>query len=84
MYLVQALNFDSQTPCQKMFVPVHAYIGVQLSEATSLFSCIDPPEGYMGKLKQSCVNYFNAICLFFNYRVTPTVWTIGLCYSIPC
>ena len=31
-------SFDCQTPCQNMFVHVHAYVGVQLREATSL-SC---------------------------------------------
>ena len=81
MYLVQALNFDSQTPFQKMFVHVHTYIGVQLREGTSLFSRMDPLEGYMGNLKQSCVNYFNVIYLFFSSGVTPMVWTIR--YAIP-
>ena len=50
MHLVQALSFDGQTPCQNMFVHVHAYVGVQLREATSLFCRIEPPEGYMQHL----------------------------------
>ena len=81
MYLVKALDFEGQTPCQKMFVYVYAYVGVQLRDATSLFSRVSPPPNYLSSLKESCRNYFNSVCLFFSSRVTPTVWTIG--YAIP-
>ena len=60
---------------------VHAYVGVQLREATSLFCRIEPPEGYMQYLSQSCLNYFNSVCIFFSSKVIQTVWTIS--YAIP-
>ena len=80
MHLVVALKQDDDKENDNLKLCVFSFLGVQLREAVSLFSRVDPPEDYLEALKQSCQLYFNCHSLFLG-SVTPTVWTID--YAVP-
>ena len=76
MHLVVALKWDDDNENDNLRLHVFSFLGVQLREAVSLFSRVDPPEDYLEALKQSCQLYFNCHSLILG-SVTPTAWTIG-------
>ena len=80
MKLVLSLCEEADKELANFRIHVFAFIGIQLREASSLYSRVHPPENYMNDLKASCQKYFNSVSLFLG-NVTPTVWTVG--YAIP-
>lgn len=79
-YLIDAIRRQEDTPTDNLRICEFAYVGVQLRDATSIFSRVSIDDDVLKELKLCCKRYFNACSIFLN-NITPTIWTIG--YAVP-
>ena len=76
MFLIDALKQPHDSARQTFRLHIFAYLCLMLRQCVSIFCrVIHVTYEDVADLKQHCLNFFRARCLF--NRVTPTTWTIG-------
>lgn len=76
MLLISCLENDVKKGTrEEVILHILAYICFNLRNCVSLFTRVDISYSQITKLRQFCINYFKAHCLFL--KVNPTVWTLG-------
>ena len=76
MYLVKAIQGDSEDQKLLMKLLTTVFIGINLRDCAAIFSMYHLTEQDLAKLSQLCHDYFTAVVMFGS-SVSGTVWSIG-------